>query len=34
MQHIAVIGNAGGGKSTLCTRLGRALDIRFFEESG
>jgi adenylate kinase family enzyme len=27
MQRIAVIGNAGGGKSTLCTQLGQALDI-------
>ncbi len=27
MRCIAVIGNAGGGKSTLCTRLGRALNI-------
>ena len=27
MQRIAVIGNAGGGKSTLCTRLGQILDI-------
>ncbi len=27
MQCVAVIGNAGGGKSTLCTRLSRALNI-------
>ena len=30
MQRIAVIGNAGGGKSGLCRKLGRALDIPLF----
>lgn len=27
MRRIAVIGNAGGGKSTLCARLGRELEL-------
>jgi shikimate kinase len=27
MQRIAVIGNAGGGKSTLCMQLSQALNI-------
>jgi len=27
MTRVAVIGNAGGGKSTLCARLGKALQL-------
>jgi adenylate kinase family enzyme len=30
MQRIAVIGNAGGGKSALCRKLSQALDIPLF----
>jgi adenylate kinase family enzyme len=31
MKRISVIGNAGGGKSTLCRELSKALDIPLFE---
>lgn len=31
MKRIAIIGNAGGGKSTLARRLSKALDIPHFE---
>lgn len=31
MKRIAIIGNAGGGKSTLARRLSKALDIPCFE---
>ena len=27
MTRVAIIGNAGGGKSTICRRLGKALDL-------
>lgn len=30
MRKIAVIGNAGGGKSTMCRRLSQALDIEVY----
>lgn len=30
MTRIAVIGNAGGGKSTMCRKLSKALDIPLF----
>jgi adenylate kinase family enzyme len=30
MNRIAVIGNAGGGKSTMCRKLSKALDIPLF----
>lgn len=30
MTKVAVIGNAGGGKSTMCRRLGQALDIEVY----
>jgi adenylate kinase family enzyme len=30
MIRVAVIGNAGGGKSTLCRKLSKALDIELF----
>jgi adenylate kinase family enzyme len=28
MDRVAVIGNAGGGKTSLCNQLGAQLDIR------
>lgn len=31
MTRVAVIGNAGGGKSTLCRKLGAALDLPVYE---
>lgn len=31
MTRVAVIGNAGGGKSTLCRKPGAALDLPVFE---
>ena len=30
MTRVAVIGNAGGGKSTMCRKLGQALDIAVY----
>jgi adenylate kinase family enzyme len=30
MTRVAVIGNAGGGKSTMCRKLSKALDIEWF----
>jgi len=30
MTRVAVIGNAGGGKSTMCRKLGKALDIAVY----
>jgi adenylate kinase family enzyme len=30
MKRIAVIGNAGGGKSTLCRKLSKALDVPLY----
>jgi adenylate kinase family enzyme len=30
MTRVAVIGNAGGGKSTLCRKLSQALDLELF----
>ena len=30
MTRVAVIGNAGGGKSTMCRKLGKALDLTVY----